>query len=156
MLITLFVGHLVRAGEPEPEPLEKKTRSRSRSRLEKKSGARATKKLAGSSALCENLKSIRKLYFSYSFLWLKKQLFYLFHIFCSFTLLVCGEKNILPNLTKSQEAEPVGAGCFWLLLAGDGATWKKTVAGAGAAWEKNQEPEPEPLEKKVMSRSRSR
>ena len=25
----------------------------------------------------------------------KKQLFYLFNIFCSFTLLVCGEKNIL-------------------------------------------------------------
>ena len=29
----------------------------------------------------------------------KKHLFYLFHIFCSFTLKVCGEKNILPNLT---------------------------------------------------------
>ena len=28
-----------------------------------------------------------------------------------------------------------GAGCFWLL-------------GAGAAWNKNQEPEPEPLRKK--------
>ena len=37
--------------EPEPEPLEKKTRSRSR--LEKKSGAGADKKLAGSSALRE-------------------------------------------------------------------------------------------------------
>ena len=36
----------------------------------------------------------------------KKQLFYLFYIFCSFTLLVCGEKNILPNLTNSQEPEP--------------------------------------------------
>ena len=35
--------------EPEPEPLEKNTRSRSR--LEKKSGAGAAKKLAGSSAL---------------------------------------------------------------------------------------------------------
>ena len=53
-----------RAGEPEPgvfgslepeqEPLEKKTRSRSR--LEKKSGAGAAKKLAGSSALRENKK----------------------------------------------------------------------------------------------------
>ena len=46
---------LSRAGEPgvfgslEPEPLEKNTRSQSR--LEKKSGAGAAKKLAGSSAL---------------------------------------------------------------------------------------------------------
>ena len=40
--------------EPEPEPLEKKTRSRSR--LEKKSGAGADKKLAGSSALREDKK----------------------------------------------------------------------------------------------------
>ena len=56
-------------------------------------------------------------------------------IFCRFTLLVCEKKNILANLTNSQEPEPepVGAGCFWLL-------------GAGAAREKNQEPEP--LEKK--------
>ena len=27
------------------------------------------------------------------------------------------EKNILPNLTNSQEPEPGGAGCFWLLGA---------------------------------------
>ena len=56
--------HLTRAGEPEPEPepvvfgsfepLEKKTRSRSR--LEKKSGAGAAKKLAGSTALLEDKK----------------------------------------------------------------------------------------------------
>ena len=46
-------------------------------------------------------------------------------MFCSFTLLVCREKNILPNLTKSQEPEPVGAGYFWLLVAGAEATWKK-------------------------------
>ena len=58
---------------------------------------------------------------------------------------VCGEKNILANLTNSQEPEPVGAGCFWLL-----------GAGAGAAWKKNQEPEPEPVGKKIRSRSRSR
>ena len=80
---------------------------------------------------------------------IKKQLFYLFYnFFCRFTLLVCGEKNILANLTNSQEPEPepVGAGCFWLLGAGAGAAWKKIGAGAGAAWEKNQEPEP--LEKK--------
>ena len=30
--------------------------------------------------------------------------------FCSFTLLVCGERNMLPNLTNSQEPEPIGAG----------------------------------------------
>ena len=50
------------------------------------------------------------------------------YFFCRFTLLVCGEKNILANLTYSQEPgpepEPVGAECFWLLGAG---------AGAGAA-----------------------
>ena len=59
---------------------------------------------------------------------IKKQLFYLFYIFCSFTLLVCGEKNLLPNLTNSQEPEP---GVFGSL-----------------------EPEPEPLGKKIKSRSR--
>ena len=76
-----------------------------------------------------------------------------FIFFCRFTLLVCGEKNILANLTNSQELEPVGAGSFWLL--GAGAAWqKKTGAGAGAAWEKNQEPEP--LEKKLGSRSQKK
>ena len=30
----------------------------------------------------------------------------MFYIFCSFTLIVCGEKNVLPNLTNSQEPEP--------------------------------------------------
>ena len=77
------------------------------------------------------------MYFSYSslgkivgkFLWFKKQLFYLFYILCSFTLLVCGEKNILPNLTNSQEPESV----FWPL--GAGAALKK-IPGAVAAWEK--------------------
>ena len=79
-------------------------------------------------------------------LWLKKTIILLFFIFfCRFTLLVCGEKNILANLTNSQEPEPVGVGCFWLL--GAGAAWKKKT-GAGAAWGKNQEPELEPLEKK--------
>ena len=53
----------------------------------------------------------------------KKHLFYLFYIFCSFTLLVCGKKNILPNLTNSQEPEP-------------------EPVRAGAAWKKSQEPEP--------------
>ena len=36
---------------------------------------------------------------------LKKQLIYLFYIFFV-VLLVCGEKNILPNSTNSQEPEP--------------------------------------------------
>ena len=38
----------------------------------------------------------------------------------------------------------VGAWCFWLLGAGADAASKKTEAGtrAGAAWKKNQEPEP--------------
>ena len=62
----------------------------------------------------------------------KKQLFYLFYIFCSFTLLVCGEKNILPNLTNSQEPEPEPI--FFGPL----------------------EPDPELLEKNTMSRSQSR
>ena len=48
---------------------------------------------------------------------IKETIILLFYIFCSFTLLVCGEKNILPNLTNSQEPEPV----FWPLGAGAGA-----------------------------------
>ena len=55
----------------------------------------------------------------------KKQLFYLFYIFCGFTLLVSGEKNILPNLINSQEPEPAFFGPL----------------------------EPEPLEKNTRSRS---
>ena len=47
-----------------------------------------------------------------------------------FTLLVCGEKNILANLTNSQEPEP---GVFGSL---------------------EPEPEPELLGKKIRSRSR--
>ena len=54
-----------------------------------------------------------------------------------------GEKNILPNLTNTQDSEPF----FWPLGAGAGTAQKKIPgARAGAAWEKNQEPEP--LEKK--------
>ena len=79
---------------------KKKTMSPSRSCLEKKSSSGATKKLASSSVLRED-KSIRKLYFSYYSLC---KIFLLY--FCSFTLLVCGEKNILPNLNNSQEMEP--------------------------------------------------
>ena len=75
-----------------------------------------------------------------------------FIFFCRFTLLVCGEKNILANLTNSQEPEP---GVFGSLEPEP--LEKNTGAGAGAAWEKNQEPhvyvllesEPKPLGKKV-------
>ena len=69
----------------------------------------------------------------------KHNYFNCFIFFCSFTLLVCGKKNILPR-SRSR-----------VFLAGAGAARKK-IPGAGAAWEKNQEPEP--LEKKVRSRSR--
>ena len=60
---------------------------------------------------------------------IKKTIILLVLYFCIFILLVCGEKNFLPNLTNSQEPEP---GAFGSL-----------------------EPEPEPLEKKTRSRSRS-
>ena len=59
-------------------------------------------------------------------------MFYIF--FCSFTLLVCEEKNILPNLINSQEPES-----FFL------APWEPEPL------EKKQELEP--LGKKIMSRS---
>ena len=72
---------MFKAGEPEPGVFgslepEPLEKNRSRSRLEKKSGAA------------------------------KKLEIYLFYIFCSYTLLDWGEKNILPNLTNSQEPEP--------------------------------------------------
>ena len=57
----------------------------------------------------------------------KKTIILLVLYFLHFTLLVCGEKNILPNLTNSPES------VFWPL-------------GAGAARKKYKEPEP--LEKK--------
>ena len=63
----------------------------------------------------------------------------MFYIFCSFTLLVCGEKNILPNLTNSQDLEPF----FWPL-------------GAGADRKKTQEPEPEPEPEPIGNEIRSR
>ena len=77
------------------------------------------------------------------------------YFFCSFTLLVCGEENILPR--SRSRSEP---GVFWPLGAGAGAAQKKyqepeplgkkseAGAGAGAAWKNSQKPEPEPLEKK--------
>ena len=68
----------------------------------------------------------------------KKQLFYLFYIFLQFYLTSLRGKEYF-----SKEPEPVGAGCFWPLGAGAA---RKKIKGAGAAWGKNQEPEP--LEKK--------
>ena len=56
---------------------------------------------------------------------IKKTIILLVLYLFRFKLLVGGEKNILANLTNSQEQKPVGAGCFWLL-----GVW----AGAGAAW----------------------
>jgi len=55
----------------------------------------------------------------------------LFYIFCSFTLVVCGEKNILPNLSNSQEPEPVFL-----------APWSRSRSRSE---KKYQEPVPEPL-----------
>ena len=113
--------------------------------MEKKSGAGAAKNLAGS---CEKIKSIRKLYFSYSFLskilsfMVKKDNYFTCYIFfCSFALLVCGEKTILP---RSQSRSRV-------FLAPWSRSRSKKIPGAGATWEKirsrsrlkkRQEPEP--------------
>ena len=61
----------------------------------------------------------------------KKTIFYLFYIFCSFTLLVCGENNSLPYLTNSRFFWPLGAGDSRKKIPGAGATWEKKL-GAGA------------------------
>ena len=89
--------------EPEPEPLEKKQEPQPEL-LGKKSGARAgAAKNLPAPQPCEKIKSIRKLYFSYSSLgkilsfMVKKNNYFISFIFFlgRFTLLVCGEKNIL-------------------------------------------------------------
>ena len=69
-------------------------------------------------------------------LWLKTQLFYLFYISFSFTV-VCGLKNISPNLINSQEPEPHVFGP----LEPEPLKKNKKIPGAGVAWGKNQEPE---------------
>ena len=66
----------------------------------------------------------------------KKNYFTCFMLFCSFTLLVSGEKNILPNFANGQEPRP---GFFCPLEL-----------------ELELELEPEPLEKNTRSRSLSR
>ena len=48
----------------------------------------------------------------------------------------------MPNLTNIQEPEPFFFGPL------EPEPLEKIKTGAGAAWEKNQESEPEPLEKK--------
>ena len=84
----------------------------------------------------------------------KNTIIYFFYISCSFTLVVCWEKYISPNLTNSQEPEPErqGAACFWLLGAGAGAACKKLKSRSrsrlkkkkrGARAGKNQ-PAPQP------------
>ena len=117
--------------------------------MKKKSGDGAAKKLAGSSALRDKIKSNkRKLYFIYSSLgkivsfygYKDNHFTFLLFYFCSFTLIVCGEKNILPNLTNSQEPEP---GFF-------GPIEPEPIE------KEYQETEPEPLGKKIRSWSRSR
>ena len=66
----------------------------------------------------------------------------MFYIFLQFYLTSFRGKEYF-----AKKPEPVGAGCLWPL--GAGAAPKK-IPGAGADWEKNQEPEPgpKPLEKK--------
>ena len=76
----------------------------------------------------------------------KKTIILLILCFCSFTLLVCGEKNILPNLTNRKEPEPV-------FLAPWSRSRSKKNIRSQSRFGKNQEPEPD--EKKVRSRSRS-
>ena len=51
--------------------------------------------------------------------------------------LVCKEKNILLNLTNSQEPEPV-----FLAPSSRSRSRSKIMPGSGAAWEKIQEQEP--------------
>ena len=73
----------------------------------------------------------------------------MFYISCSFRLVVCREKNILPILNNSQESEPhvfwplgVGAACFL-------APWNRSRSRSKKIYQ-----EPEPPGKKIGSRSR--
>ena len=71
----------------------------------------------------------------------KKTVILLVYIFCSYTLLVCGEKNILPIVRSRSRffgpLEPEQKNTRSRRRLG-----KKSGAGAGAAWKKSQEPEP--------------
>jgi len=60
----------------------------------------------------------------------KTQLFYLFYISCSFTLVVCGGwGDILPNLTNSREPEQ------HVFVPLEPEPLEKKIPGAGDAWE---------------------
>ena len=74
---------------------------------------------------------------------IKKKLFYLFYIFLQFYLASLRGTEYFAKLANSQEPEP---GVFGSLEPERSRLKKKPGSGAGAAWEKNQEPEP--LEKK--------
>ena len=120
--------------------------SRSRSRLKKKPGVGAGAawkksqepepgplKIWPAPQPCEKIKSTRKLYFSYSFLGKilsfmvkKDNYFTCFIFFCSFTLLVCGEKTILPR-SRSRSR---------VFLAPCSRSRSKKNTKTGAAWEK--------------------
>ena len=64
--------------------------------------------------------------------------FFYFCCYCTNHSNFLGEKGLILN-----QGWGAGAGCFWLLGAGAGAAWKKNL-------------EPEPLWKKIRSRSRIR
>ena len=78
--------------EPEPEPLEKKPRAGAdRKKSQEPEPKREPLRNKPAPQPCWKIKSLRKLYFCYSslgkivsFLWLNKQLFYLFYIFFQF------------------------------------------------------------------------
>ena len=77
----------------------------------------------------------------------KKAIIYLFYIFTYLTSL--RGKNILPNLTNSQEPEPV-----FLTPCSQSQSRLKKYQEPEPLGKKNQELEPELLEKKVRRRSR--
>ena len=115
--------------------------------MEKKSGAGAAKKIAGSSALLEDKKHkeivLLLLFFLgkiVSFYGYKNNNFTYIFLHCSFTLLFCGGKNILPNSNNSQEL------FFWPLVAGARAAQKNTRSQSRSRSQsrlkKRQEPEP--------------
>ena len=127
---------------------------RSRSRLKKNPGAGAAgKKRQKPEPLkiwpapqpCEKIKSIRKLYFSYSFL--GKILSFMVEKDNYFTCFIFFLKFYLTSLRGedyfAKEPDPVGAGCFWPLDPEPEPLEKKYQ-------------EPEPLRKKIRSRGRSR
>ena len=103
--VSIRAGELEPESEPvvfgslEPEPIEKKTGDGAGAGA--RAGAEPLKNYPAPQP-CEKIKSIRKLYFSYSslgkilsFIVKKKTIILLFYIFFgNFNLLVCVEKNI--------------------------------------------------------------